>query len=264
MTPLYFDAAGRRLYGVLHGGLCDVGVLMVGPHGQEAVRVHRMLRVLSDRLSRQGLPVLRFDPFGSGDSEGTDEDLNLATWTRDVVAADAQLRERARCSATIWLGIRLGATAALLAAGRSTPRALVLWEPVVDGEAYLRSLAADHAQALRYSFGPLRPCDEAPPPPAHLGEALGFGMSDTLCTELVRLEHATLPAPARACTVIAPASHAAARWIGAHTAASGAAARCRFVSFEHRFDWTSEEALNTALVPADAVRLLVGEVEASR
>jgi hypothetical protein len=33
------------------------------------------------------------------------------------------------------------------------------------------------------------------------------------------------------------------------------------IALEHDFEWNMEEALNTALVPAEAVRLLVAQVE---
>jgi hypothetical protein len=263
MTPLHFDSGAHRLYGVLHGASADVGVVLIGPLGQEAVRVHRMLRVLAERLARQSVAVLRFDPFGSGDSDGADEELSLATWSRDIAAADAQLRRSAGCGTTVWLGVRLGGTAAMLGTAFSSPKALLLWEPVVDGAAYLQSLAADHVRALRYSFGPTAPRSAGDSLPNRLNEALGFGLGAGLCAELVRISPAALAAPPCRCTVVAPAVHAVAPWLASQGTAQGGGQR-RFVAFEHQFDWTSEEALNTALVPADAVRVLVAELEALR
>ena len=73
MTPIQFGPADRRLFGLLQpaqGNATRTGVVLCNPMGQEAVRVHRMYRVLADRLNRAGLHVLRFDWFGSGDSAG--------------------------------------------------------------------------------------------------------------------------------------------------------------------------------------------------
>ena len=44
------------------------------------VRAHRLLRVLAERLARNGIAVMRFGPYGAGDSLGNDEQLDLAGW----------------------------------------------------------------------------------------------------------------------------------------------------------------------------------------
>src|SRR4051812_43750768 len=65
MTPFYFGAPERRLLGLFHPSATAVrgarAVLLCNPFGQEAVRSHRVYRVLAERLARGGIAVLRFD-----------------------------------------------------------------------------------------------------------------------------------------------------------------------------------------------------------
>ena len=69
--------SGRRLAALYHPPTSadrGRGVLILNPLGQEAVRAHRLLRVLADRLARLGVHVLRFDFHGCGDSSSDDLD----------------------------------------------------------------------------------------------------------------------------------------------------------------------------------------------
>ena len=67
--------------------------LFFNPYGQEAIRTHRLMRVAADRLARQGVDVLRFDFFGTGDSPGTDEQADISGWTADAMAAHQMLAD---------------------------------------------------------------------------------------------------------------------------------------------------------------------------
>src|SRR5690606_6529681 len=134
--------------------------LLCNPFGQEAVRAHRIFVVLADRLARQGVSVLRFDYHGTGDSPGDDDVGDLEGWAADILSAQAWLDEAARPSRRVWIGLRLGALLAAMASGGARPGAtidsLILWEPVIDGSAYLRELAeADRKARLgAYSLDP--------------------------------------------------------------------------------------------------------------
>src|SRR5215467_5624104 len=96
--PFYFGGEGRKLYGCFHGptqkGAPRCAVLICQPLGHEYVNSHRALRQLAVRLADAGIPVLRFDYFGCGDSSGEAEQGSITRWLEDVSTAVAELRTR--------------------------------------------------------------------------------------------------------------------------------------------------------------------------
>ena len=71
-VPLTFDCLGDTLIGILHKGASDAstGVLMVVGGRQYRAGAHRQFVKLARYLACHGIPVLRFDVRGMGDSEG--------------------------------------------------------------------------------------------------------------------------------------------------------------------------------------------------
>ena len=65
---------GLRLFGVLHtpdgGAKTDLAVILLSPGVKGRVGPERLYCTMTDRLVSLGLPVLRFDFYGLGDSEG--------------------------------------------------------------------------------------------------------------------------------------------------------------------------------------------------
>ncbi len=261
MKALRFGLGTRELVGMLHeparDGACRFGVLICPPFGQEGVRTHRMLRVLADRLARDGQHVLRFDYYGTGESLGDDEDATLEGSVRDVLLAAAELEHHAVCVRSVWIGLRLGGSAALLAAASTArpPDRLVLCDPVLDGSAYLQTLQDAHRETRRtsYSLRVWQPPDES----GGTFDAIGFGFGSAMQRELHALRvDPVAPRAVRDTSVVttppAPGSP--------HPVLAGATA----VALHQPFAWTSEEAINTALVPADLVAALQREACAVR
>jgi len=84
------------------------GVVLVsgsGPHDRdETVAGHRPFRVLSDRLARAGIAVLRYDDRGIGESTGTFNGATSRDFAADAAAALAFLASRAETGRVGFVG----------------------------------------------------------------------------------------------------------------------------------------------------------------
>jgi alpha-beta hydrolase superfamily lysophospholipase len=160
---LYFRSGEHRLFGWLHhslsGSKADVGVVVCQPFGYEAICAHRGMRAFAEAIAAAGMPALRFDYLGTGDSPDIDPQADqLQIWTQDVLAAADELRLRTGVRQVCFLGFRLGALLATLAASQvSTVSALVVVSPIISGRRYLRelrttrmaaSLGLDHSEPI--------------------------------------------------------------------------------------------------------------------
>lgn len=194
--PFFFESDGEAVFGVYHAPATladrDVGVVIAPPWGREYMKAHRALRQLAVRFSRSGFHVLRFDFRGCGDSAGDAAQANLEAWKRDIIAAVEQLRDRSGVSRVAVVGLRLGATLALLAAGsRRDMTALALWEPVLNGRDYvaeLASLADDWSTGNRIEAAAL--------PAGIRCDVMGFPLTERLAESLslLSLEFGRRPA----------------------------------------------------------------------
>ncbi len=157
IAPFFFQARARKLFAALHApdsaALRQLGVVLCYPALEEQIRSHRSLTALGFLIAEAGYPALRFDYFGTGDSEGKTEDATLETWLDDVAHATSALRERTGVERFCLIGQRLGATLAVLAQERvAGVVALGLWEPVFDGREYLSRRLASHREWAVRSF----------------------------------------------------------------------------------------------------------------
>ncbi len=266
MTPLHFGSPQRRLFGLLHRAepapARRGAVLLAMPFGHEAVRTHRLHRVLADRLARTGHDVLRFDWYGTGDADGDDADVSLGGWRDDLLAAHATLARHTGAAAVCWLASRLGAAAALqlVCRGLLPPQVrLRLWDPVLDGSAYLEALRRKHVQALEASFSlpSRRWAQHLADPIAYTGEAIGFAIAPRLRQEVLAVAAAglVLPRDADVALVCSPGSADAIGWARRQQVPPPLAL------LERDFDWTSDDSLNTALVPGDALLQLLTAID---
>jgi len=143
--PLYFSRVDRPLFGWLHGTEeppRGVGLLVCNPFGNEAVCAHRTIQHLCEASSRAGIPALRFDYDGTGDSAGHDNDpQRVEAWIESILLAADELKRAAAVESVCLLGIRLGAAlAAAATARRDDVIAFIAIAPVVSGKAYLREM----------------------------------------------------------------------------------------------------------------------------
>jgi amino acid adenylation domain-containing protein len=132
------------LYGALHhdGAAGARAVLVCGAAGQEQVRAHFVLGRLARQLATRGVPTMRFDYHGVGDSPGHGPIAAITRWQRDVLTAAAELRRRTGARELIVVGVRLGALLLESVRDRLAADRIVLWDPVGAGEVYYQELAA--------------------------------------------------------------------------------------------------------------------------
>lgn len=235
-------------------------VLLCNPWGQEAIRAHRLLRNLAERLAREGHAVLRFDYVGTGDSDGDDAQADWEAWLRNVIAADGELAARSGLATRAWFGLRLGGTLAAIASARSAraPDRLVLWDPIDDGPAYLRELSAAHARERKVLHGVPRPDRAYPDEP---DQALGFALPPPFRAALKAVAPGAF-AQARTAAAILLTERGAAAVEGPGTALARAGSAVTTVELPSRTDWCADEAMNTSIVPREgleaAMRALAG------
>jgi pimeloyl-ACP methyl ester carboxylesterase len=136
MTPVAFGGCFGWLHQAAGGGR---GVVLCAASGYEALGTHQSWRVLADRLAAVGLPTLRFDYPGCGDSlgDGGGPDAIEASISSIRQAAEF-LREQTGVSEVALIGLRLGAAFALEAAlADNAVDSLALVTPVLRGKSFL-------------------------------------------------------------------------------------------------------------------------------
>jgi alpha-beta hydrolase superfamily lysophospholipase len=194
---LYFNSGDHRLFGWLHESLngfeADIGVVVCQPFGYEAICAHRGMRAFAEAIAAAGMPALRFDYLGTGDSPEIDLQADqLQVWTQDVLAAVEQLRSRTGVRHVCLLGFRLGALLATLAASQGNAvSGLVVVSPIISGRRYLRELRTTRMAAslgLGYSEPPIDKQD------ASIGgmEVSGFTFSAATLAALAKVDLSTL------------------------------------------------------------------------
>ena len=196
--PRYFGPSARTSFGWLHRPAEElhpeaIGLIICNPFGYEALCAHRSLRHMAEAAAALGVPALRFDYHGTGDSPGDDRDpARWGAWLASVHHAVDELRRSTRVERVCLLGLRLGATlAAMVSCERDDVAGLVAIAPVVSGKAWLREV-----RVLQLALG-----HTAPPSgfelPAGAQESAGFLIAAETREAIARADLDALPrAPA--------------------------------------------------------------------
>jgi uncharacterized protein len=182
LLPYYFRDDPHRLYACRHFPASKVpdssAVVICNSTGHEYERCHKAMRQLAVQLAKAGLSAMRFDYFGTGDSDGLGDEASLARWRGDIGSAIDECRQRTGRQKVTVFGLRLGATLAAQAmAGRDDVDTLILYAPVIDGRSLLaewRDAQAAHDRVQgRTASSPV------------LTEVLGYPLTDSFRAELL-------------------------------------------------------------------------------
>lgn len=153
ITPLFLESPQGRIF-VIHRTpqASDVhsGVVLVPPFAEEMNRSRRMLTLLAEALADAGYHTVLPDFFGTGDSEGEFVEASWSGWLDQLACCVESLQRDYGIERYSLVAVRAGALVAAdyLRRAVNMPERLVLWQPVIDGGAYLSQflrlrLAAD-------------------------------------------------------------------------------------------------------------------------
>jgi pimeloyl-ACP methyl ester carboxylesterase len=264
LKVLHFGSSTRPLFGALHAPrrlrARSAAVVLCNPFGEEAARAHRIYRVLALQLERAGYGVLRFDYAGTGDSLGDIDEVTIDDWIGDVSAAADFLATATGAKRVVGFGLRLGATLAALATSRGALRLrhLVMWDPVVEGKAYLGELAGMHRAYMREELGALEwrdnleiSTDGVP------AESLGSRIRDSLGAQLAAIDLAAEELRTDHVTVIQTRSGGGLDRLHHKLPDSPAVKWLELPATA----WESDAALNAMVVPMNIVQAVVGRIE---
>ncbi len=181
--PHWLGDPTRYLYASLHRAAppgARLGVLLVPPLFHEQPRSRRLLAEVASTLAGIGLPSLRFEFFGTGDSSGDSEETDFTSMCADLDLATSALRAKAgvdQVAVLAWRGAALP-LACWLGGGGGAAAVVILWEPIVDGAQWLKELERDDAaeRADRFRRGP--------PVVATERQLMGLAVSQTLLDDI--------------------------------------------------------------------------------
>ncbi|MGA8277611.1 MAG: alpha/beta hydrolase [Rhodanobacteraceae bacterium] len=158
--PLMIGPQDRRLFAALHIPPANplAGVLVCAPFFHEYIVSYRLFALLGAALAEQGVAVLRFDYYGTGDSGGVDTDFSLAGACADAARALKVLREQVERLPLAILGVRAGVLPAIRTSAACDPRTLWLWQPV-DGAEYISELQQRDTAVQPQSTGDVDPAE---------------------------------------------------------------------------------------------------------
>lgn len=116
------------------------GVVLLPPIGYEYWTTYRTMRTLAEELVLAGHYVMRLEYGGTGDSAGNQWDADIISkWKNDIYCSVQELRNLGAESISL-IGLRFGATLALLMAQEVGADSVVAWVPVTSGKRYLKEL----------------------------------------------------------------------------------------------------------------------------
>jgi pimeloyl-ACP methyl ester carboxylesterase len=186
VRPSFLGTADNRIFGVYHSpantGKHSKSILLCHPFGHEYLCSYRIIRQLSDQLSRQGHHVLRFDWYGYGDSDGKPDKGNYTIWLNNIKDALDELLSTSGHTAASVVGLRMAGNLLSKASNDlSNVKNIILWDPVLSGKHWLNELKELHNSFLNKKYSRLKNLSSDK-------EFLGFPFSSSLQQEISSID----------------------------------------------------------------------------
>lgn len=251
MNAVMFGRAPHSLFGVYHPPRTmrarRSGVVLCYPFGQEYMRAHRAYRQLALLLSNAGFHVMRFDYSGTGDSAGDSTTGSLTQWVQDAQSAAEELKDVAELARVSFVGLRLGAAVAAMAAEtRLDVDEVVLWDPLVSGDAHVTELV------------PISTREERPERADGVTGVLGFPLTAPMRAEIAAfdLRHVGAP-PSSGRLLVVSRAHPE---YDALCDCSAVLARARLAVVPGGGEWNTVDDFGGALIPVAHIQTIVAHL----
>ncbi len=183
---------------------CRGAWLYLHPWAEEMNKARRMAALQARALAAAGWAVLQLDLHGCGDSAGDFGDADWDSWRADVALGmdwlQTTLGAQLPQAPGLW-GLRLGALLALDYAAQpvgAAPAQLLLWQPVLQGNAHLTQFLRLRVAAQMLGDGVADGGTEALRATLAGGSALevaGYTLAPAMAGALDRLDASRLPPP---------------------------------------------------------------------
>lgn len=132
-TPVTFKSDDKQLVGILHRSKKKnhKGIVLCHGLGGTKTEIRRLFVEAARKFTRVGYTTLRFDFYGSGDSEGDFSETTITTQIQNLKDAISFLHDEG-CEKICVLGLSLGAAIAILTLAEKPVDALITWSAVSD------------------------------------------------------------------------------------------------------------------------------------
>ncbi len=154
-----FFGDNPRMFGCLHlpEGRAKASVVVCSSTHAELLKAYHLEVLLARELAAAGIAVHRFHYRGDGNSEGDDTELTLPAMLTAAREARERLLDQSGAERLGFVGVRLGAFPATALAEEASAASVLLWDPVLDADRFMKDAIRSHAiSALKGEAKPER------------------------------------------------------------------------------------------------------------
>ncbi|MDJ0953311.1 MAG: alpha/beta hydrolase [Acidimicrobiia bacterium] len=159
LEEIGFFGDEEQMFGCLHlpEQPAQAAVVICSSTHAELLKAYHLEVLLARELAARGIAVHRFHYRGDGNSDGADTELNLPAMIDAARRATTRLVDRSGATRLAYVGVRMGAFPATRLAAEHEGSPLLLWDPVIDADAFMKDAIRSHAiSALKGEAKPER------------------------------------------------------------------------------------------------------------